>query len=1269
MSVLSSRADCTPKCKSSGHCTELATVLSAAVSEPAALAWLARHCHNPGKAKDRVGRSLVHLATSTGKLQVLQWLLTYKDGQLNGKDSESGYSPLHRAVFHGQLRTVVFLIRAGANLALADHDGMTALDHAVLDRPLHVSYDRHAPLDAYVWGTNSNYNLGLGSNTTRMYPDLLEQFRRDGTNVAKVDLQKFHSAFVIKSGLVLTCGHGRGGRLGHGSETMQLVPRPVQLSSACTDVALGVDHSVFLTEGGVVHTCGMNTFHQLGHHPPPSLLLAPAPITPRGTTKHPPALGVAAARFHSLFWTADSVYTWGLNAGQLGHIRGEKTVIQPKLVASLAGKENKINMVVVSDGASVVLTAKGDVVALYEYGSKKLGQRQHNIVRLAVSGGNLDSLAGPGLGDTSDDIDFKLVAGGGASLKVVLLSITGKISVWEESRENSFIPCLFSLSREVIVTDVALHKGGMLVVSKGGEAWLGTHQPHNRRPQSPISPRGGGPAPPVTDLIKLKRIQHIHRAVSAVCDAKGKNFCILQVCPNEALTEVPEIAPSDMVKNMKTLLEDANEFDELHDVICVVGNQKFAAHSFVLASGSETFSKQLRFAEMPSPTMIEIDDIHPDIFKQVLQFLYYKTCDMTKEGPCSIKIEEKTITMETGRDILEINGNPKNVSAFSVYSENKNRKKKNSKNKNEQEVIKKTKSSNALMLLQEAAKSLGIFGFAKVLDCYRIEEGSIVKKSSPPWVKMDFCSKNFQELQDVTIICDDEKEIYAHKCILTSRSEYFFSMFSSGWTESCSSLSLPLPVNTVQTVVDYLYRDESSQVVKSEDLEFICNILVVADQFLLSRLKQICECQLTKLLTLKNVAEVLQFSFNYSAGQLQNSAMQFICLNLPALLENKTLEILDEEVFSSLDKFYRRSNPTFEKRRITPVFGFPSKQLIEEEFEAEPINLEDLEAAEEVAKLSLKSRSRRHSSGDKKSDRRSPRGRLNSTESCSSGSDNDEDNDDNDDKLSLCDFEIEEKDEVVSPPQISSPVEDKSDKSFFSSLLNQAALPTENNSSKIEKKKPAKLSQKERKRLSMESENPKPKTEVVTTPKAAWVGWGAGNSGQISSSPSLADIMKMERKSPSETKIIPKTPSSDNVRTRKTSESDKKPEKRPSWKKIDLNTNIEKPKAASATPTKTSNPWNIPTSPPNNNSFSFSSLESPKKGTDESFEQIMKEDVKRKENLYKAQSKPLYVTQIEEQAIEELKAFYNANNSTDEIITVSRVETGAIAAPVWRKFK
>ena len=109
---------------------------------------------------------------------MLDWLLEHKAGQINGKDSESGWSPLHRAMFHGQLRCVVHLIQLGANINLIDHDGLTVLDHAVLDRPLHVSYDVTAPLDAYVWGVNLNYNLGLGNNTNRQHPDLVDSFRQ-----------------------------------------------------------------------------------------------------------------------------------------------------------------------------------------------------------------------------------------------------------------------------------------------------------------------------------------------------------------------------------------------------------------------------------------------------------------------------------------------------------------------------------------------------------------------------------------------------------------------------------------------------------------------------------------------------------------------------------------------------------------------------------------------------------------------------------------------------------------------------------------------------------------------------------------------------------------------------------------------------------------------------------------------------------------------------------------------------------------------------------
>jgi hypothetical protein len=89
------------------------------------------------------------------------------------------------------------------------------------------------------------------------------------------------------------------------------------------DCLLGAFIFCYRTAGGVVYTCGENSYHQLGHQPPPPRLLAPAPVGGRGTggLKLPPAVGVAAGRYHSIFWTEETLYTWGLNAGQLGHLK------------------------------------------------------------------------------------------------------------------------------------------------------------------------------------------------------------------------------------------------------------------------------------------------------------------------------------------------------------------------------------------------------------------------------------------------------------------------------------------------------------------------------------------------------------------------------------------------------------------------------------------------------------------------------------------------------------------------------------------------------------------------------------------------------------------------------------------------------------------------------------------------------------------------------------------------------------------------------------
>jgi hypothetical protein len=138
--------------------------------------------------------------------------------------------------------------------------------------------------------------------------------------------------------------------------------------------------------------------------------LSPTQIFP-GKVKLPAATGIAAARFHSLFWNRDVIYTWGLNAGQvftinlfmlanekhhyfvfqLGHGKtNEKTIISPKSVVFFLDK--KIRDVFTSDGAVVVLTENSDVYALQEFTTKRVLSVKHlKISRMAVIGGHLNS--------------------------------------------------------------------------------------------------------------------------------------------------------------------------------------------------------------------------------------------------------------------------------------------------------------------------------------------------------------------------------------------------------------------------------------------------------------------------------------------------------------------------------------------------------------------------------------------------------------------------------------------------------------------------------------------------------------------------------------------------------------------------------------------------------------------------------------------------------------------------------------------------------------
>ncbi len=96
----------------------------------------------------------------------------------------------------------------------------------------------------------------------------------------------------------------------------------------------------------------------------------------------------------------------------------------------------------------------------------------------------------------------------------------------------------------------------------------------------------------------------------------------------------------------------------------------------------------------------------------------------------------------------------------------------------------------------------------------------------------------------------------------------------------------------------------------------------------------------------------------------------------------------------------------------------------------------------------------------------------------------------------------------------------------------------------------------------------------------------------------------------------------------------------------------------------------VATSMPSATAASSSSLVSPTTPKTSSLHEILQEESQQSLNLSRAQAKPFHVTQIEEKAMAELRAFYNADQVFDEFIIVQRVEEHKVlATPIWNRNK
>lgn len=150
-SVLAANQTCSTKCRSKTHRNSCFAALTQNVDDEEILkGFLLSTCQNFWRSVDDAGRSLTHWSASCGKVKILEWLLeNFQADFVNSKDTESGYTPLHRAFLYGQIacaqvllkvklkfKTVFFdykflnciLFKYGASLNVLDQEYLTPID-------------------------------------------------------------------------------------------------------------------------------------------------------------------------------------------------------------------------------------------------------------------------------------------------------------------------------------------------------------------------------------------------------------------------------------------------------------------------------------------------------------------------------------------------------------------------------------------------------------------------------------------------------------------------------------------------------------------------------------------------------------------------------------------------------------------------------------------------------------------------------------------------------------------------------------------------------------------------------------------------------------------------------------------------------------------------------------------------------------------------------------------------------------------------------------
>ncbi|XP_001360463.3 inhibitor of Bruton tyrosine kinase [Drosophila pseudoobscura] len=859
--------DCTAKCTCRQHGNSITAALTKRSIDNQNLgAFIFKTCGNFANIIDDLGRSAVHMSASVARYEILEWLLNH-GAYINGLDYESGSSPLHRALYYGSIDCAVLLLRYGASLELLDEDTRCPLQ--AICRKCDEDFTTESQNDVLVWGSNKNYNLGIGNEQNTNAPQAVDFFRKSNIWIEQVALGAYHSLFCDKKGHLYAVGHGKGGRLGIGVENSLPAPKRVKVSSKLNDdsimcISVSRQHSLLLTRRSLVFACGINTDHQLGVRDAPENLTQFREVVALRDKGASDLLRVIACDQHSIAYSTKCVYVWGANQGQFGISRTTDTIMAPTLIKLPA--RTSIRFVEANNAATVIYTEEKMITLFYGDKTRYIKTPNYEDLKsIAVIGGHLKSST----------------KGSAAALKLLMLTETNVVFLWYENTQQ-FYRCNFSPIRLPEIKKILYKCNQVLILSLDGCVYRGKCNQialpagileEKSKPNMDIWHNNDQNRTEISRehviRIELQRVPNIDRATDIFCDESFSSFAVLQESHMKYFRKPPLPRRE---HNFKKLYHDTCESDAVHDVVFHVDGERFAAHKFILYSRAPGL-RELTRIYLDKDVYLNFENLTGKMFELILKYIY------TSYWPTEDDI-----------DCIQESLGPANP----------------------------RERSRACEMFIPHLEMFQLVDLARYLQSYVRDNQFPIPSTRQRFNRLH--RSDYPELYDVRIVCEDSKVLEAHKCMLVSRLEYFEMMFTHSWAERTTVNMEGVPAEYMEPVLDYLYSLDTEAFCKQNYTEtFLYNMVTFCDQYFIESLQNVCESLILDKISIRKCGEMLDFAAMYNCKLLHKGCMDFICHNLARVLCYRSIEQCDEATLKCLNDHYRKMfSNVFDYRQITP---------------------------------------------------------------------------------------------------------------------------------------------------------------------------------------------------------------------------------------------------------------------------------------------------------------------------------------------------------------